>query len=218
MAAPIIVFDLDGTLARTEAYWLPLVEELFHRVKERFGFTPALDQTRDVLKVLGKRIEDFLGQLFPQADPETLKEIYLMERALWQAEAGRHPFVLYDGTLEVLEKLQARGFRLFVASNCKIHYLERMLEETGLGDFIEKGVCHGHWPELEKWEFTRKMLEDVNWEKGFFVGDSIHDMQAGRENGMTTIYAAYGYPSPPPADLVDVSIKDIQQLLDVLDV
>lgn len=217
MAAPIIVYDLDGTLAKTEAYWLPLIEDLFQQVKDRFGYSPAVNETRDVLKVLGKQIEDFLGQLFPEANEETLPEIYRMERALWQGDSGRHPFVLYEGTLEVLERLQSGGFRQFVSSNCKVHYLDRMMEETGLGRYIEKGVCHGHWPQFEKWEFTRRMLEDISWQQGYFVGDSIHDMEAGRKNGMQTIYAAYGYPTPPPENLIDKKIKDIHQLVDVLD-
>lgn len=217
MKAPIIVYDLDGTLAKTEAYWLPLVEELFIQVKDRFGYSPDVKETKDVLNVLGKRIENLMAQLFPQASPEDLKEIQLMERALWNTESGKHPFVLYEGTLEVLAELHAKGYRQFVSSNCKIHYLDRMMTETGLEKYIERGICHGHWPDMDKWEFTREMLKEIDWEAGFFIGDSVHDMEAGRRNGMQTIYAAYGYPERPPIELIDKEIKGIRQLVNALE-
>ncbi len=216
MQPPIIVYDLDGTLAYTEVYWLPVVDELFRIVKDRFGYEPAVNETRDVLGYLGRRMEEFLLEIFPDATPEHAREIYQIEHSIWTSDAANFPFELYEGTLEVLEKLHQQGVRQFIASNCQISYLERMLSETGIAPFIEDGICHGHHPKLEKWEFTQLMLQKVDWEGGYFIGDSGSDMKAGRKNGLTTVYAAYGYAPRPATTSIDKEIEDIRQLPGVL--
>ena len=215
MPAPIIIYDLDGTLAFTEAYWLPLVDILFKNVKEQLGHEPAIQDSREALRFLGRPLEDFLVELFPTAAPEDVQAIYQMETDIWLSD-DRPPYVLYEGTLDILARLQQAGFRQFVSSNCQVEYLDGLLNETGLGQFIERGICHGYHPTLEKWQFTGILLEDLDWKTGYFIGDSGSDMKAGRKNGLTTVYASYGYAPRPAEEMIDKEIEDITQLGNVL--
>ena len=86
MPAPIIIYDLDGTLAFTEAYWLPLVDILFKNVKEQLGHEPATTDNREALRFLGRPLEDFLVELFPTAGPEDVQAIYQMETDIWLSD------------------------------------------------------------------------------------------------------------------------------------
>jgi phosphoglycolate phosphatase len=44
------------------------------------------------------------------------------------------------------------------------------------------------------------------------VGDRHHDMEAGRENGLLTIAATYGFAQPGELDEAAISIDSISEL------
>ena len=74
----------------------------------------------------------------------------------------------------------------------------------------------GH-PGLEKWEFTEKLLSGKGHAGGYFIGDSVHDMQAGKRNGLGTIFADYGYGSCADQSLIDHHLDNIAHLPRLLD-
>ncbi len=212
---PIIVFDLDGTLAWTEKYWLPVMAEVVEHINAENNWTAGFSALEDILTHLGKPAEEIMAFIYPQATTAEIDHILEVKADLWRELLGKYPFELFPGVLETLAQLREMGFRQYVSSNCDEIYLDRMLTTTGIGEFMDDAACLGMYPKWEKKDFTRKMLESVEFERGAFVGDSFHDMHAGRHNGLTSIFADYGYGQSAP-DLIDLRLDQISSLPSLL--
>ena len=209
--SPIVVYDLDGTLAWTEKYWLPVMAEVVAHLNEQYGWKPDFEEISEILKHLGKPAAEIMGYIYPQADAPSIEEILELKSELWKKLLHNYPFVLFPPTLPTLKAVREMGIRQFVASNCDEVYLERMLSSTGIGPFIENATCLGAHPDKSKAEFTKWMLEGVEFENGLFVGDSFHDMEAGRFNGLKCVFAKYGY-GKSPKSLIDFELDDLSEL------
>lgn len=216
MKSPIVLFDLDGTLAQTETYWIPLMKEFVKEIEARMGFQPAYKDISEILDLLGKPAEEIYHFIYPNASKTEVQAMLDMSQVFWTENLHQFPFHLYPGTLEVLQELKERGYRCFISSNCGIQYLNSLVEETGLEPIIDGAVCRGMHPELEKWEFTRLFLSDLDYSEGWFIGDSYHDMEAGRNNGLKTIFAEYGYAQCQNETLIDYRITNVNGLLGLL--
>lgn len=215
-AVPIIVYDLDGTLAWTEKYWLPVMREVVDHLNRQYNWRPNFQDITEILQHLGKPAAEIMRYIYPQASEQNIEEILALKEGLWKELLHNHPFVLYPQTLSTLKAVQDKGIRQLVASNCDEVYLERMLTSTGIGPYIEKATCLGEHPGKSKSEFTAWMLRQISFEQGLFVGDSFHDMEAGRSNGLQTAFANYGYGQSKP-ELIDFELNDIADLLPLLD-
>lgn len=209
---PLIVFDLDGTLAATAAYWLPVLREMDLRVQQERGLSHALPSLDDALSLLGKPDTEIFAVMYPGLNAAEVEALIAYCNEVWKELLPQHPFQLFEGVPQVLAELQAMGFDLFLSSNCDIDYLTKLPDQTGIGHYFLDRVCLGHYPKMEKWEFTREMLSRRAPAPGYFVGDSSHDMIAGRENGLVTVHAAYGYARQPAPELIDHQIDDIREL------
>lgn len=218
MSQPIsaLVFDLDGTLAWTERYWLPVMAQVLEDTEREKGWKHVLGDVRETLQHLGKPSEEIMAEIYPQISAEEIAGVLAHKAKVWDGMLAEQPFELYPGTLETLAELKAAGWQLFVSSNCGAAYLKEMLESTGLGGHIQDAACLGGHPGLAKWEFTQKLLAKVDLKRGFFIGDSVHDMEAGRKNGLQTIFADYGYGRCDDPSLIDRHIGNIRELPDLL--
>ena len=214
-AAPIVVYDLDGTLAWTEKYWIPVMARVLEHIDAEYQWQSAVQDPRELLRWLGHPAQVIMRAIYPQASSEAIDHVLEVKAELWGQLLQEYPFELYPGTLDALKEVQAMGVRQFVASNCDEVYLERMLTTTGLGPFIEDAACLGMYPGIEKKEFTRRLLAGVQHEDGVFVGDSFHDMEAGRHNQLRTVFADYGYGQSSP-ELIDRRLSEIRELPGVL--
>ena len=212
----IIVFDLDGTLAHTEVYWLPILDRTLEVLERKFETKRSIDQLEEALPLLGKPDDEVFAGLFPGRERAEYGDMIRIANEIWMEMLEDHPYVLYPGALEVVEKLHEAGFEIFVASNCDNLYLRNVLN-TGLRPWVKDAACAEMYPGLKKWEFTRKMLAGIGPYEGFFVGDSGSDMKAGRENGLETIYAEYGYGEVKDQSLVDYQAKRIDEVLSIVD-
>ena len=62
-----LVFDLDGTLAWTERYWLPVMARVLEEVKEEWGWRQAIGDVSESLQHLGKPAEEIMAVIYPEA-------------------------------------------------------------------------------------------------------------------------------------------------------
>jgi phosphoglycolate phosphatase len=212
-----LVFDIDGTLASTADYWLPVLEESVRRIELKHGFSHSLPQLSDALSLLGKPDTEIFSILYPQLPADKIQSLIDYANEVWTEMLPQHPYRIFDGVAETLASLHDKGHRLFLASNCDSNYLNQLPAETGIAHFFTDGACLGHFPHFEKWEFTREMLSRHAPGHGVFIGDSSHDMIAGRKNGLVTVHAAYGYAHQPDDALIDHAIQDIRELPELLD-
>jgi phosphoglycolate phosphatase len=209
-----IFFDLDGTLAdtapdlafalnqlRLEEGSLALPFDLI-RLHISDG-TPALIQ-------LGFGVDD-------GADPryQQLRKRFL---EIYKAHLARETR-LFPGMAQVLDEIEARGLRWGIVTN-KLEGMTTPLLKAM--DLWERAVCVVSGDTTPNRKPHPEPLLHAAQQAGtpphqcIYVGDSRNDIIAGREAGMTTLVALYGYIDPAQDPLQWGAHGAISQPLDLL--
>lgn len=189
-----ILFDLDGTLWDSGETVLPA----WNRVLETVNVRPPV--TMDELNsFMGLGPQDLADKFLPMlADPaERLKlftRCFDAEVEAIRAEGAR----LYDGVLEMLSALKARGCFLAVVSNCKDGYIQAFLDYYQLHEIFTDFESAGATG-LTKGENIALVLSRNGFHAAdaLYVGDTIWDMEASAKAGVDFLHAAYGFGSVP---------------------
>jgi phosphoglycolate phosphatase len=201
--APVLIFDLDGTLVDSKK---DLSASVNH-VRLTFGL-PQLTE-REIAGYIGDGaqmlIRRALGPEVSDADVQSGLQLFLS----YYREHMLDQSVLYPGAAEVLERLQ--DFQLAVLTNKPIRFSRIMLE--GLGVLRHFAAVYGGN------SFERKkpdpigifqILSDTSGrpEHTWMIGDSAVDVLTGRNAGVKTCGVSWGYATEtfertPPDALID---------------
>jgi pyrophosphatase PpaX len=192
-AVDAVLFDLDGTLVDT----IPLIFACYEHTLA--AHAPGFKPSRSVLvSNLGRSLDDILfdyATAAGAAEPLALSREMLQTYRSFQREAVSRLIQPYDGIREALAGLRERGVTLGVVTS-KVEWAARQCYEYyGLGEFLSVQVFHDdtarHKPDPEPLLFaaTKGGLAP---ERCVYVGDSIHDMAAGKAAGMRTIGVLWG--------------------------
>ena len=220
-----ILFDKDGTLFDFQATWgawaqalltdlaegnRALVQELAAAID--FDLSSArFRPSSPVIGGTGREVVNLLAPFVPALDPAAL------ERRI-AAEAVAAPLVEAVPLRPLLERLRAQGCKLGIATNdYEAVGRDHVSEVIDLFDFIA-GFDSGHGAKPEPGmllAFAR--VCDVAPRDVLMVGDSRHDLLAGRAAGMATMGVLTGVASAADlAPLADVVHHDIGHLPRVL--
>lgn len=196
-----VLFDLDGTLVDTTELILSSHE---HTLTRHFR-GERRPTRREILFSLGRSLPETLRE-YAAADAavdaaEAVEQMLLTYRDYQRANHDRmiRPFA---GMRETLEVLRARGYTLgVVTSKLEVH-ARLALDLYDLGGLLPLGVFHDD-TERHKPDPAPLLLAlekgGLEADRTAYVGDSIHDMAAGRAAGVRTIAALWG--PFPRADL-----------------
>lgn len=199
----LIMFDMDGTLYRTETSFFPAVQEF----AAHHAF-PAPDEEflRGFIGQSGIEWRAWVEQLhLGQPINESLEEFNTLEKRFVQ-EKGR----LYEGAVDMLRGLVSDGWRLGICSNAPAWYPEVILTGAGVHDlFILIRVPRR--PEETKSMMLCEVWNELHPEQCVMVGDRADDMQAAHAAGFLAMGAAYGW-APDELDHADVRIHDIAEV------
>lgn len=188
-----IFFDLDGTLVNT----IPLIFACYeHTIGEHLpGFRPP---RQVIVGNLGRSLNAILrdyalaaGMTNPDGVGEAMVETY---RAFQRMNLDRliQP---YDGVREALGELRDRGYLLGLVTS-KVEWAARLsYDRYGLGEDPSVSVFHDettrHKPDPEPLLLAASKA-GIRPGQAAYVGDSVHDMAAGKAAGMRTIGALWG--------------------------
>jgi len=207
----LFLFDFDGTLVNTT----PLILRAFRATWERvFGF--VYDDSQ-YIKTFGMLLPKAMRLLTEQAiveeriarpnglpgfsaecsadyltaKSEELTLVYRTFNQQWHDEMIE-PF---DGVEETLGELRSRGFRLGIVSSKMRAGVRRGLDAyqmAGMFDVIVAGDdCENHKPHPEPLLRAIGAMNAPRTE-ALYIGDSTHDIIAGRAARMRTAAAAWG--------------------------
>ncbi len=227
MSLAAILFDKDGTLFDFAATWEAWARAFLLRacagdrtraaaVGHEIGFDMARGRFRpDSIVIAGTpgEVAEVLAPQFPLMSRSALIDML-------NAEAEAAPQAEAVPLAPLLDGLRARGYRLGVATNdaeapAKVH-----LAAAGIADRFDfiAGFDSGHGAKPGPGQllaFARAV--DLPPAEVAMVGDSTHDLIAGRRAGMTTIGVLTGMARPddlrPHADVI---LPDIGHLADWL--
>jgi phosphoglycolate phosphatase len=199
----LIMFDMDGTLFRTETSFFPSVREF----ASRHAF-PAPDEEflRSFIGKSGSEWRAWLEQLqLGQSTQELASEFDLLEQEYVKTQGE-----LYPGATDVLRALALDGWKLGVCSNASGWYPEMILTRAGVRDLFTL-VRVPSRPDQTKAMMLCEVWNELRPERCVMVGDRADDMQAAYAGGYFAIGAVYGW-APEELELADVRIHDIAEI------
>ncbi|WP_213982361.1 HAD-IA family hydrolase [Sphingomonas sp. dw_22] len=213
----IVGFDLDGTLLDTSA---DLTDALNHALslvdRGPLGVAEVMPMvgrgTRYMLerglKATGGYDDELLARLYPE-----LIDYYRANIA-----RGTRP---YPGLTGALDALKSRGVTLAIVTNKPESLAVKLIGELGLterfrtvigGDTMGPGNAKpSAAPILE-------MIRRCGGGRAAFVGDSIFDIEAGRNAGIPSVAVSFGFLTQPVAELgADVVVNHFDALVPALE-
>jgi phosphoglycolate phosphatase len=195
--APLIVFDLDGTLVDTAS---DLIETL-NVILAREGLPPIPYETARTLigggarAMLARGIEAE-GRVLPQAEHDRLYSDFISYYTEHIADRSR-PF---PGLGDALDTLASSGHRFAVCTN-KLERLSVLL--LGKLDLLDRFafVCgqdtFGIQPPDP--EILRRTVAAAGGGRAIMVGDSVTDIRTAQAAGVPVVAVDFGYTEKPVA-------------------
>lgn len=191
--APIVVFDLDGTLVDTAA---DLVASLNHALADRGLESVELAAMRPYVGHGGRAmIERVHAARRIGLRPDTLETMI----AAFLAHYGDTIPGLslpFEGSLDALDRLTADGYRLAICTNKPQGLTEKLVAALGLsGRFA--AVCGADRFTFRKPD-PRHLLETIalargDPERAIMVGDSRTDIDTAKAAGIPVVAVDFGY-------------------------
>lgn len=120
---------------------------------------------------------------------------------------------LFPGIKELLQALSGQA-ELVVVSNGLRDYLRLSMEVTGTAGFFAR--VQPLIPGKTKTQALRMVLDQMRPQRAVMVGDRKGDFLAGRDNGLPTVSACYGYGLPDEWALADRQAYSVEKLQNML--
>ncbi len=202
----LVVFDLDGTLNRTELY---SVKAQQMALKE----TGGKKLSDEFLKSqFGSRPDDYIKLFFDNPSPETRKKFFELV-AKYENELILKYGKSFDGSEEALNKLKQNGYLIGVCSNSSERYIRMVLSVLKLIDYVDfiQPLIKG----LTKNESLGALLEKVKPKSALMVGDRIYDKKAAESNSISFIGCLYGFNDREVAD-ADKTVTKPSEIFDAV--
>ena len=201
---PVIIFDWDGTLCDSmalcihenrmalERLGLPAVPEATLRACNG----PTFEEAAPMLGVPAERMDEYC-------------------RVRLECALSLVPTVnrLFPGAKELLTALAPHA-DMCIVSNGTAPYLRLCKDVFGLHGVFHRTVT-SHL-ERTKSQNLALLLEELKPQRAIMVGDRLGDIRAGRDNGLPTIAACFGYGNDAEyaqADMRAESMEALQQML-----
>lgn len=204
MTQPVICFDWDGTLCDS----MTLCVEELRLTLTRMGLpVPPEEVLRRCNGPTDEEAAAIIG--IPEGRVAEYMDIRLRAGLELCPTVNR----LFPGVKEMLEDLRGRA-TLCIVSNGQREYIELCQRLFGLeGVFLRREAFqHGR----SKAQALAEVLAALEPERVWMVGDRLGDLAAGKQNGVPTIAACYGYGTPQEWSAADRQAATVEALAELL--
>lgn len=211
-----MIFDLDGTLFKTETLLLPAYYATFDQMRQEGIYAGATPPDERILGSLGMLLEYIWERVIPGSSNTVRRRAdeLLLQYQLDGLKQGLGE--LYPGVEAALQELHFRGVKLFVASNGLEQYVKEVVRHKGLSPLFVDLYSAGQYQTRSKVDLVRGLLDRYGIRSAWMVGDRSSDVEAGRENNLMVVGCDYaGFRKADELDNADRIITDFSQLLDL---
>lgn len=179
----LVVFDLDGTLNKTELYSVPAHQKALRELC-------IYRDEETIISTFGERAVDAAKILLDSDDP------YLIRWYFRRVEQYENDFIKqyageYEGVTPMLRTLKEKGYVTAVCSNAPESYIRMVLNRLDYMTLID--VIRPLEAGLTKDDTLGLLLEQEKPHAAVMVGDRVFDENAARANGIPFIGCAYGF-------------------------
>jgi phosphoglycolate phosphatase-like HAD superfamily hydrolase len=205
---PAVVFDLDGTLVDS----LPDILASFAAAFAACGLAaPAAQELRSHV---GWPLEEIFACFAEERAVAALTAAY-REHYPRTFTTHSRPF---PGVPEVLAELRRRGFRLAIATTKRTEIAVRFVAAMGLAELVDHVQGTDGFPHKPAPDVVLRALAAVGGRGTWMVGDTVHDVAAGRAAGLSTYALTWGTHDAERLreERPDVLADSIEPLLDAV--
>ena len=190
-----VLFDLDGTLTDPAVG----ITGSFRHALATVGH-PVADDV-DLTWMIGPSMRE---NLVRHGLPDDLHDAAIDAYRSRHTDVGLYDATLHAGTVELLDALVGAGVQVALATAKPVPQAVLTLEHFGIADRFT--VVAGAGPDgrtVGKVSIVADALARLGAPaRAAMVGDRLHDIEAGRANGCTTVGVEWGYAEPGEFDAV----------------
>ncbi len=183
----LLVFDWDGTLMDSE-----------HRIVTCMQLAAtdagrAVPEDAAVRNIIGLGMHEAVSALFPQAGEREISDIIDAYRVHWLGERIP-PSSLFPGAETVLRGFAESGYLLAVATGKSRRGLDKVLEETGLGELFHMTRCADEAYSKPHPQMLEDILTDLDTPpaQALVIGDTEYDMQMAANARVDALGVVHG--------------------------
>lgn len=210
MSLKTALFDLDGTLIDS----IPLISLSFEYTFDKLGIPWGKGE---VLKTIGLPLRNVAAYYAGERAKDFL-DIY----AKFQQENQEKLLKAYPRAQDTLIYLQNKGYRTGVFTSKRRNATKVSLSLTGLDSYLEAVITvediERPKPDPDGINLALKILK-TSPAKSVYIGDSIYDIQTGKNAGVATIAVTWGIATENELENTepDFLVKSWDQLLQAIE-
>jgi phosphoglycolate phosphatase len=235
----LIVFDKDGTLVDFTATWVPLIRkrvefllkalgkgaELESLLLRSWGIDPSTGRVdpRGPCPVSPRSEEIVVGTatLYQLGYPWDEAKQTVLQAFAWADAASDRKAMLkpVPGVRTVLHRLKGSGFSLALATNDERRDTEVMISWLEMEGVFDVMVCAGEVPFPKPHPETLLAIcrqLSIPPEETLFIGDTVADMMAGKEAGVSLTIGVLEGGVTPREDLAKVADGVLDSIRDLI--
>lgn len=167
----LLVFDWDGTL-------IDSIEQIILSLQTASQAVCGQSVSRESARsVIGLGLSEAIEKLHPGIEKDGIDKIAARYKAHYLHENPVKP-ALFDGVIDMLDELVARGFTMAIATGKSRAGLDRSLEEHKLSHYFAATRCAGEYPSKPNPDMLEHIVNelDVPHTRTLMIGDSEHDL------------------------------------------
>ncbi|MCR4553964.1 MAG: HAD-IIIA family hydrolase [Succinivibrionaceae bacterium] len=209
----LIIFDVDGTIMDSIGRIIECMQESAQK------YQVAIPTPQEVKNIIGITLRHAVEVLFPEQTQEMVDLITDEYRRLYNLWEDERPTALYPGTMETLETLKGRGYKLAIATGKSQRGLARLYRDDKLYSLFSGAVTGDQAKSKPDPMMLEKLLGEFGLQpdQAVMIGDSNLDLRMAKNIGMPSIGITWGVHSgeilakEEPAALID----NISELLEL---
>lgn len=186
MKYELVVFDWDGTLLDSAGAIVNAIQ-----ASSRDLGLPEPSDAR-ARHVIGLGLTDALRHAVPELKPERYHE--MVERYRFHYLSADNQLMLFAGVREMLDRLQAAGHILTVATGKSRLGLERAFDHSGLHALFQASRCADECHSKPHPQMLEELMAEfgIAAESTVMIGDTSHDLQMADNAGVDSLAVTYG--------------------------
>ena len=187
----LIILDLDGTIADT----IGSIRDGVNLAMEKHGF--PLRSYEEVRRAIGNGARELIRLSMPSeasADAALVDRVYADYHDFY-GETYIRCNTCYEGMLEAIATLKARGYTLAVLSNKQDVYVKALVGQLLPGGTVAVAAGQTELPKKPDPTVPRMIAKSLGFEpvEAAMVGDSEVDVETGLRAGMLAVGCSWGY-------------------------
>jgi phosphoglycolate phosphatase len=192
MELRLAIWDVDGTLVDSRAVIQACMEAAF---RETGLPPPDYDATR---RIVGLSLVAGIAQLAPPdigaARLEFLVDAYRQTFTRLRADPALHE-PMYDGALDVLDRLKQDGWLLAIATGKTHRGLDGLFAKHPIRSYFDTVWCADDGPGKPHPFMVEQSMRALGCapSQSLMIGDAIHDIAMGRAAGVRSLGVSWGF-------------------------